>query len=207
VLEDGGDENQAIAALLHDAVEDGGGRPMLDRIGAQFGPEVAAIVEACSDSLDADDTRSWRERKAIYLAHLPDITAEATLRVALADKVHNARSIVRDYRAEGHALWDRFTNKTIDDQLWYYRALLQFFSARQSGPLVEDLRRALAELEELAEADPAVKEIHQSREHRDGPNVNKREGDRSRTSARKQQSVSGVDAERLRLGVGPPLDA
>ncbi|MGZ8650443.1 MAG: HD domain-containing protein [Solirubrobacteraceae bacterium] len=156
VLEDGGDETQAIAALLHDAVEDGGGRPMLDRIRGEFGSEVAAIVEACSDSLDPGDTRTWRERKASYLAHLPEITDEATLRVALADKVHNARSIVRDYRAEGHALWDRFTNKTIDDQLWYYRALVEFFSSRHAGPLTEDLRRALAELEDLARHDPAA---------------------------------------------------
>jgi hypothetical protein len=110
-------------------------------------------VEGCSDSLDPNDPRSWRERKADYLAHLPDITDQATLRVALADKVHNARSIVRDYRAEGHALWERFTNKTIDDQLWYYRGLLRFFSARHAGPLVEDLRHALAELEQLAAQD------------------------------------------------------
>jgi (p)ppGpp synthase/HD superfamily hydrolase len=155
VLEDGGDETQAIAALLHDAVEDGGGQAMLQRIREDFGEDVAAIVEACSDSLDAGDARSWRERKAAYLAHLPEVTDEATLRVALADKVHNARSIVRDYRAEGHALWERFTNKTIDDQLWYYRALLEFFSSRHPGPLVEDLRRALAELEDLAAPDVA----------------------------------------------------
>jgi (p)ppGpp synthase/HD superfamily hydrolase len=162
VLEDGGDEAQAIAALLHDAVEDGGGRSMLDRIRAECGTEVAAIVEACSDSLDPEDARSWRERKASYVAHLPDVTDEATLRVALADKVHNARSIVRDYRAEGHALWDRFPNKTVDDQLWYYRALLEFFGARHAGPLVEDLRRALAELEELAAADSMATEPHRS---------------------------------------------
>jgi (p)ppGpp synthase/HD superfamily hydrolase len=153
VLEDGGDETQAVAALLHDAVEDGGGRPMLERIRHDFGAEVARIVEACSDSVDPDDTRSWRERKTDYLTHLPAVTDDAVLRVALADKVHNARSIVRDYRAEGHALWDRFTNKTIGDQLWYYRALLEFFSERQRGPLVEDLRHALAELESLAAHD------------------------------------------------------
>ena len=162
VLEDGGDETQAIAGLLHDAVEDGGGRPMLNRIRTQFGTQVAAIVEACSDSLDGEDARSWRERKASYVAHLPDVTDEATLRVALADKVHNARSIVRDYRAEGHALWDRFPNKTVEDQLWYYRALLKFFSARHAGPLVEDLRHALGELEELAEADTAATQPHRS---------------------------------------------
>ena len=128
VLEDGGDETQAIAALLHDAVEDGGGAAMLDRIHAEFGAEVATIIRGCSDTLDPDDKRSWRERKAGYVAHLPDIVDEATLRVALADKVHNARSIIRDYRSEGHALWERFTNKTLDDQLWYYGALVQFFA-------------------------------------------------------------------------------
>jgi (p)ppGpp synthase/HD superfamily hydrolase len=162
VLEDGGDETQAIAALLHDSVEDGGGPPMRKRIRAEFGSEVAAIVEACSDSLDPEDARPWRERKATYLDHLPDVTDEATLRVALADKVHNARSIVRDWRAEGHVLWERFTNKTVDDQLWYYRALLEFFSTRQAGPLVEDLRRAVAELEDLADADTAATSVDRS---------------------------------------------
>lgn len=76
------------------------------------------------------------------------------MRVVLADKIHNARSIVRDYRSEGEALWMRFTNKTLDDQLWYYRALLEFFGTRRPGPLVEDLRRAVAELEELGAAHP-----------------------------------------------------
>jgi hypothetical protein len=76
------------------------------------------------------------------------------LRVSLADKVHNARSIVRDYRAEGHALWDRFTNKTAEDQLWYFSELLAFFGARGRDPLVEDLDRAVSELAELVERDP-----------------------------------------------------
>jgi (p)ppGpp synthase/HD superfamily hydrolase len=154
VLEDGGSETEAIAALLHDSVEDGGGRPLLAQIDREFGPRVAMIVAACSDTLDADDPRPWRERKARYLAHLPTITDDAVLRVVLADKVHNARSIVRIYRDEGHALWDRFTNKTADDQLWYYGELLRFFSARHAGPLVEDLWRAVDELEELVIADP-----------------------------------------------------
>lgn len=156
VIEDGGDEEQAIAALLHDAVEDGGGRPMLERIRVEFGERVASIVAACSDGIDESAGRSWRERKEDYLAHLPEVTDEAVLRVSLADKVHNARSIVREYRAEGHALWERFTNKTIDDQRWYYGRLLEFFGERTPGPLVEDLRRALAELEALAAADPYV---------------------------------------------------
>ena len=155
VLEDGGNETEAIASMLHDAVEDGGGPPTLERIRAEFGDHVAAIVEACSDSLDPDDARSWRERKEDYVAHLADVTDDATLRVILADKVHNSRSIVRAYRSEGHAAWANFTNRTINDQLWYYRALVEFFSVRRPGPMVEDLRGALAELEQLVAADAA----------------------------------------------------
>jgi (p)ppGpp synthase/HD superfamily hydrolase len=154
VLEDGGGEDEAIAALLHDSVEDGGGRALLRRIEREFGPRAAMIVAACSDTLEIDDPRPWLERKTAYLAHLPSVTDEAALRVVLADKVHNARSIVRIYRDEGHALWERFTNKTADDQLWYYGELLRFFSSRDSGPLVEDLWRAVDELEELVIADP-----------------------------------------------------
>lgn len=154
VLEDGGGEDEAIAAILHDSVEDGGGRPLLKQIESEFGQPVAAIVEACSDTLDPDDPRSWRERKESYLAHLPAVTDDTVLRVALADKVHNARSIVRDYRAEGHTLWERFSNKTADDQLWYYNELLAFFSERSAGPLVEDLRQTVAELADLIRDDP-----------------------------------------------------
>jgi (p)ppGpp synthase/HD superfamily hydrolase len=155
VLEDGGDEDQAIAAMLHDAVEDGGGRAMLERIERELGPRVAAIVEACSDSLDPDDRRSWRARKERYFEHLVTVTDDAVLRVALADKVHNARSIVRGYRGEGHLVWERLTNKTAEDQLWYYGRLLAFFEERRPGPLVDDLRHAVGELVELVAADPA----------------------------------------------------
>ena len=155
VIEDGGDEDQAIAAMLHDAVEDGGGRAMLERIAGSFGPRVATIVEGCSDSVDIDPTESWIERKRRYLAHLPTVSDDAILRVALADKVHNARSIVRDYRDEGHALWERFTQKTARDQLWYYDGLLAFFERRRPGPLTQDLRRAVAELAWLVARDDA----------------------------------------------------
>jgi (p)ppGpp synthase/HD superfamily hydrolase len=156
VLEDGGSEIEAIAAMLHDTVEDGGGRELLAEIEREYGSEVADIVAACSDSLDPDeDGRSWRERKEDYVAHLAEVSDDAVLRVVLADKVHNARSIVRDYRAEGHALWDRFTNKSAEDQLWYYGELLDFFASRRPGPLVEDLARAVTELADLLDADPA----------------------------------------------------
>ena len=155
VLEDGGDEDQAIAAMLHDAVEDGGGRPMLVRIARSFGPGVASIVEACSDTVEVGDQETWIERKRRYLAHLPEVHDDAILRVALADKVHNARSIVRDYREEGHVLWDRFTQKTAREQLWYYGGLLAFFEVRRAGPLTEDLLRAVAELSWLVARDDA----------------------------------------------------
>ena len=155
VIEDGGDEDQAIAAMLHDAVEDGGGRAMLERIARSFGPRVAAVVEACSDTVDLDPSETWIERKRRYLSHLPEVREDAILRVALADKVHNARSIVRDYREEGHVLWERFTQKTARDQLWYYGGLLAFFQARRPGPLTEDLLRAVSELAWLVARDHA----------------------------------------------------
>lgn len=153
VLEDGGDEDQAIAALLHDSVEDGGGRSTLTLIERQFGPDVAAIVEGCSDNVDGDPTEPWIERKRRYLAHLPHVEDDRVLRVSLADKVHNARSIVRDYREEGHALWDRQTQKTVEEQLWYYHGLLDFFASRRPGPLTEDLKRAVGELTALEARD------------------------------------------------------
>jgi (p)ppGpp synthase/HD superfamily hydrolase len=153
VLEDGGDETDAIAALLHDSAEDGGGHAMLERIRADFGERVAAIVDSCSDSLDPDDERSWRERKAAYLEHLPSVTDDGALRVALADKVHNARSLVRDHRAEGAALWERFEGRSAEDQLAYYNGLLAFFAERRPGPLTEDLKRAVAELMALIDSE------------------------------------------------------
>ena len=163
VIEDGGDEDQAIAAMLHDAVEDGGGRAMLERIARSFGPRVAAIVEACSDTVEVvDEQEAWIERKRRYLAHLPEVEDDAILRVALADKVHNARSIVRDYRDEGHALWERFTQKTAREQLWYYGGLLGFFEARRPGPLTEDLLRAVDELSWLVARDDAQRSRRRS---------------------------------------------
>jgi (p)ppGpp synthase/HD superfamily hydrolase len=156
VIEDGGDEDEAISALLHDTVEDGGGQLMLDRIRRAFGPRVAEIVEGCSDTIDGDPREPWVERKRRYLDHLQRVDDEGILRVSLADKVHNARSIVRDYRASGSELWERFTQKTAGDQLWYYGGLLELFSRRRPGPLTEDLWRAVGELAWLVSHDPAA---------------------------------------------------
>jgi (p)ppGpp synthase/HD superfamily hydrolase len=149
------DEDEAIAAMLHDAVEDGGGRPVLERIARSFGARVAAMVEDLTDNLDADPDEPWIERKHRYLSHLPEVADDAVLRVALADKVHNARSLVRDYREEGPRLWERFTNKTAREQLWYYDRLLEFFQNHRPGPVTEDLRRAVDELAALIGHDEA----------------------------------------------------
>ena len=153
VLEDGGDEDEAIAGMLHDSVEDGGGRVLLERIARSFGPRVAAIVKGCSDSIDGDPDQPWVERKRRYLEHLPEVRDDGVLRVALADKVHNARSLVRDYRREGDALWERFAEKTADQQFWYYGELVLFFERHRPGPLTEDLRRAVDELATLVASD------------------------------------------------------
>jgi (p)ppGpp synthase/HD superfamily hydrolase len=155
VLEDGGDEEEAVAAILHDSVEDGGGRPLLERIARSFGARVATIIEGCTDNLDGDPDEPWIERKRRYLDHLPAVSDDAVLRVALADKVHNARSLVRDYREEGPHLWERFAHKTAREQLWYYDGLVEFFQDHRPGPLAEDLRRAVDELATLVGHDEA----------------------------------------------------
>jgi (p)ppGpp synthase/HD superfamily hydrolase len=144
VLEYGGDEDLAIAALLHDSVEDQGGRRRLDDVHNRFGERVARIVEACSDSL-ADTAKGerkahWQERKETYIAHLLKAD-EDILRVSLADKVHNARAILRDLRKPdiGEKVWARFSvpkGKT----LWYYRSLADTFCERLPGQLSNELR-------------------------------------------------------------------
>lgn len=145
VIEDGGTEDEAIAALLHDAVEDQGGQPTLKRIRQQFGSTVADIVEACSDT-DIVPKPPWKERKEAYIAHL-QTAAEQTLRVSLADKLHNARSILFDLHTVGDALWDRF-NASADETIWYYRALTDAFAARNAGPMVDELRRTVDAIEQ-----------------------------------------------------------
>ena len=146
VLENGGDEDLAIAALLHDAVEDQGGARTLAKIRADFGDRVADIVEACSDT-DATPKPPWRERKEAYLAHLRDAEQDVLL-VSLSDKLHNARSILMDYRAVGPDLWERFKAGR-DGQLWYYRELVSIFRRQSERQvLVAELERVIATLEQ-----------------------------------------------------------
>jgi (p)ppGpp synthase/HD superfamily hydrolase len=149
VVEEGGTEAQAIGALLHDAVEDQGGLERLEDIRTRFGDEVAEIVLACTDSTE-EPKPPWRARKESYLAHLP-VAPPAALPVSLADKLHNARSILIDLRSIGIAVFDRFTGG-MDGALWYFRTLVSTFRSIDGfdSRLVDELDRTVAEIETLA---------------------------------------------------------
>jgi GTP pyrophosphokinase len=149
VLEQGGDEDLAIAALLHDAVEDQGGPATREVIRARFGDRVTAIVDGCTDA-DTQPKPPWRARTEAYLAHLPNASADVRL-VSAADKLHNARSVLADYRQVGDALWARFRGGKVGT-LWYYRALVTAYRAAGSSSLVEELDRTVTELERLVAA-------------------------------------------------------
>lgn len=143
VLENGGDEDQAIAALLHDAVEDQGGLPTLDRIREEFGESVAGIVKECSDNEGRPD-KPWRERKEAYIEHLEHLGLSARL-VSLADKIHNARSILTDYRREGECLWSRFNGKR-EGTLWYYQGLRDKILSVEQSDLAREFQLVVDEL-------------------------------------------------------------
>ena len=130
VLEDGGRDDEAIAALLHDAAEDAGGRETLEAIRGHFGDRVALIVAACSDSMPGtgETKEPWEERKAAYLEELAGADA-SVLRVSLADKLHNGRTLLTDLARDGAGVWERF-NAPPDRQAWYYGELLRLFEAR-----------------------------------------------------------------------------
>ena len=147
VGENGGTEDEVVAALLHDAPEDQGGEERLEDIRVRFGDEVAKIVAGCSDTYE-EPKPTWRPRKEAYVARMASAPASVRL-VSSADKLHNARSILADLRAVGDDLWDRFTGGK-EGTLWYYRALVDAFRAVDSSPLVEELERTVAELELLS---------------------------------------------------------
>jgi (p)ppGpp synthase/HD superfamily hydrolase len=152
VLEYGGDEDLAIAALLHDSVEDQGGKARLNDVCNRFGETVAQIVEGCSDSLadtgKGEPKADSKTRKEAYLAHLREAD-EDTLRVSLAEKVHNARAILRDLRKPdiGDKVWFRFSQPK-EKTIWYYRSLAEVFCEQLPGQLANELR----EIVELPEA-------------------------------------------------------
>lgn len=142
VLQDGGSEDEAIAALLHDAAEDQGGEARLAEIRDEFGSNVAEIVAECSDTLEHPKPE-WRERKEKYLAHLPKASPSA-LRVSVADKLDNARAIRLDYERLGEGLWARFDPNA--DQRWYYPSLVKVYREIDGfdSPLVEELDRVVS---------------------------------------------------------------
>jgi (p)ppGpp synthase/HD superfamily hydrolase len=147
VLEAGGDEDLAIAALLHDVVEDCGGAPMLKEVRRRFGTRVAKVVQGCTDS-DTYPKPPWRERKEKYLRHLKIADADTRL-VSAADKLNNVRSILADYREVGESIWSRF-NGGREGTLWYYRALLEEFLRGKPNRVIRELGLAVTELELLA---------------------------------------------------------
>jgi GTP pyrophosphokinase len=150
VMEYGGDEDQVVAALLHDAVEDQGGLARLADIRSRFGARVADLVEGCSDDLgngsDGHPRPPWRERKTKHLDHLSSAPQDVLL-IALSDKTHNARSILRDLRKQdvGEAIWDRF-GKPKSETIWYYRSLAAAFQERVPGQLANELNEIVESL-------------------------------------------------------------
>lgn len=149
VLDYGGNEDQAIAALLHDSIEDQG--VTAGQLRRLFGDNVATMVVACSDSLQKDPAKKapWHQRKQTYLEHLKKAAAPVLL-ISAADKLHNARSILKDYRRLGDRVWRRF-NAGRKDILWYYDTLVEVLQARgRHQSLVEELARTVAGIHRIS---------------------------------------------------------
>ena len=146
VLEAGGAEELAIAALLHDVVEDCGGVPMLKEVRRRFGKRVAKIVDECTDAY-TEPKPPWRERKELYIARLKHADADSRL-VSAADKLNNVRSILSDYREIGERVWERF-NGGREGTLWYYRTLRDEFLKHRPDRITRDLELTINELELL----------------------------------------------------------
>jgi GTP pyrophosphokinase len=148
VLDYGGSEDEAIAALLHDAIEDQGGPVAREEIRKRFGENIAAIVQGCTDA-DTSPKPPWRPRKEAYLKRLRTATPSVRL-VAAADKLHNLRGLVREYRRNGEKLWQYFQGSR-DGTLWYYRSVVEILeTCGDLNGLTEELQRTLGELERLA---------------------------------------------------------
>jgi len=144
VLEAGGDEDMAIAAFLHDVVEDCGGMSRLREVRKQFGARVAKMVEGCTDSF-GEPKPEWVERKKDYLREVKHADVNTRL-VSASDKLHNVRTILADYRQHGEAIWTRFTGKK-EGTLWYYRALSDEYQRRSPNRITRELEIAVTELE------------------------------------------------------------
>ncbi|MEM1170455.1 MAG: HD domain-containing protein [Cyanobacteria bacterium P01_H01_bin.35] len=148
-LEYGADEDEAIAALLHDGIEDQGGPPIREEIRLKFGERVTEIVDGCTDT-DTIPKPPWEERKKAYINRIANASPSVRL-VSAADKVHNIRSILKDYRMQGDLLWDIFKGGK-QGTLWYYRSLVTAFREANSTPIVIELDSLVTELESLVQS-------------------------------------------------------
>jgi (p)ppGpp synthase/HD superfamily hydrolase len=153
VIAYGGDEEMAIAALLHDVVEDAGGEKRLREIRKKFGKRVARIVDGCTDTYE-DPKPPWLQRKKDYIARVAG-EAEDTRLVSAADKLSNARDILEDVRANGVKAFERFTGMK-EGTLWYYRTLVDVFRKAGTNPMVEELDRVVTELEKAASSGASI---------------------------------------------------
>jgi (p)ppGpp synthase/HD superfamily hydrolase len=148
-------EDMVIGALLHDAVEDEGGLPRLRDIEANFGNDVAKIVEGCTDSFEEDSSRKleWEVRKKSYIDRLRR-EPEGTLLVSAADKLYNARAILEDYRSVGLEVWSRF-KRGRKEQLWYFDELIKIYEQRcPNWRIVNELKRVIGDLARLSAGEP-----------------------------------------------------
>jgi (p)ppGpp synthase/HD superfamily hydrolase len=146
-MEYGANETEAIAALLHDAVEDCGGPERQREIEEEFGAEVGEIVAGCTDT-DQTPKPPWHERKEKYIAHLKTAPASTRL-VSASDKLHNARAILHNLREEADAVWERFKAGK-EGALWYYGALVDAFYEHGRSALVDELDRVVTQIEQIA---------------------------------------------------------
>ena len=147
VLQDGGDEDEAIAALLHDAAEDQGGEETLEIIKERFGEKVATIVGDCSDTFEIPKP-PWKDRKEAHIARIKN-ASPPSIRIILADKLHNARALLRELRTKGETVWDSFTGKK-EGTLWYYRTLHKTLGEIDQGYLWEEFGRVLEQIDQIA---------------------------------------------------------
>ncbi|MEG4459034.1 HD domain-containing protein [Microcoleus sp. N9_A1] len=147
-LEYGANEDEAIAALLHDAIEDQGGHTTREAICRRFGDTVTAIVDGCTDS-DETPKPPWWQGKQAYIDRISTASGSVRL-VSAADKLYNVRSILKDSRQLGDTVWERFKGGK-DGSLWYYRCLVEAFRQAELTPIVEELDRTVLELEQFSE--------------------------------------------------------
>lgn len=147
VMENGGNEDEVIAGLLHDAVEDQGGAKTFEEIRQLFGEKVGEIVAGCTDAW-IEPKPPWRERKENYISHLCEVSPSVLL-VSSADKLHNARTILADYRKSGEDVWLRFKGSK-EGVLWYYRELTNtYMKLKANSEIIDELHRVVSELERL----------------------------------------------------------